>query len=219
MEQRNQLRVCSNLKLAALVLALFGVALWSGCRSTSDSGVWFPDPSIINARASNYATNSLIEGDVVSINFQYSTNYNTVQKIALDGTLNLEGAGQVKAAGKTAQQLQEELAKLYKSQVKDEIITVKVLAAGSCFYVVGAVPKPGKVPMERPMTVLEGIMEAGGFDPNRAKLSEVTVLRLEDGRQHAYRLDVGRMLRGQNPEPFYLKPFDIINVPLKTFNL
>ena len=68
------------------------------------------------------------------------------------------------------------------------------------------------------MTVLEAIMEAGGFDPNRAKLSAVTVLRIEDGKQRSYKINLKRTLRGEIEEPFYLKPFDIVHVPTKTFN-
>jgi polysaccharide export outer membrane protein len=178
-----------------------------------------PGPSV-SAYTSNslYTTDALTEGDVVGITFQYSTNYNTVQKVALDGTLNLDTVGLVKAAGKTPLQLQDELAKLYKAQVKDDVITVKVITPASSIYISGAVVRPGKVPLDRPMTVLEGIMEAGGFDPNRAKLSSITVARLENGRQRIYHINVQKILEGADPNPFYLKPFDIINVPLKTFN-
>ena len=51
--------------------------------------------------------------------------------------------------------------------------------------------------MERPMTALEAIMEAGGFDPNRAKPSQVTVLRVEDGKQKMYRLNLKRGAPGR----------------------
>ena len=132
--------------------------------------------------------------------------------------MNLESVGLVKAAGKTPLQLQEELAKLYKPQVKDDVLTVKVVASASSIYISGAVVRPGKVPLDRPMTVLEGIMEAGGFDPSRAKLSSVRVIRLEDGRQKIYMVDVRKVLDGTSDAPFYLKPFDIVHVPLKTFN-
>ncbi len=151
-------------------------------------------PQHLDARAANYTTNSLQEGDVVSIMFQYSTNFNTLQKITMDGMLNLETVGSVKAAGKTVVELQTELARLYKPQVKDDVVTVKLISSVSSVYISGAVIRPGKVPMERPMTALEAIMEAGGFDPNRAKLTQVTVLRLEDGKQKTYRLNLKQTL-------------------------
>ena len=172
----------------------------------------------VDPGAAAYATNDLLEGDVISITFQYSTNFNTVQKIGLDGTLNLQGVGQVQAAGKTAQQLQNELTDLYKNLVKEDPITIKIVAAESAVYVAGAVTRPGKIPLERPLTVLEAIMEAGGYDPYRADLSNVRVLRVENGRQKNYRVNLKRVLRGREDAPFYLKPFDVIQVATKTFN-
>jgi polysaccharide export outer membrane protein len=166
----------------------------------------------------NHGTNALQEGDLISITFQYSTNFNVTQKVPLDGLLNLETVGTVKAAGKTPQELQNELSRLYGPQTKDDVITVKLLAGASGVYVSGAVFHPGRVPMERQMTVFEAVMEAGGFDPNRAKLTAVTVVRIEEGRQKTYHLDLKRVLQGRDESPFYLKPFDIVHVPTKTFN-
>jgi polysaccharide export outer membrane protein len=222
MERTHILRWLFLWRVLALALP---VMLITGCQSSGQkfSDVKFADvpgsaPAASATVPSTYATNCLTEGDVVSISFQYSTNFNTLQKIALDGTLNLDSVGLVKAAGKTPLQLQDELAKLYKPQVKDDVLTVKIITSASSIYISGAVVRPGKVPLDRPMTVLEGIMEAGGFDPNRAKLSSVRVIRLEDGRQKIYMVDVRKVLEGDGEAPFYLKPFDIVHVPLKTFN-
>ena len=61
-------------------------------------------------------------------------------------------------------------------------------------------------------------MEAGGFDLNRADLTEVSVLRVENSRQMIYHLNVKKMLQGMNETPFYLKPYDIVHIPTKKFN-
>jgi polysaccharide biosynthesis/export protein len=196
-----------------LVLTVL-IGLVTGCRSPVSSS----EPAPLNPGMANYATNLLQEGDTVAITFQYSTNFNAIQKITLDGVLNLEAVGAVKAAGKTPIELQAELARLYKPQVKDDIITVKLLAAAASVYVGGAVNRPGKIPMERPLTAMEAIMEAGGYDLSRAKLSAVTVLRIESGHQRTYHLNLKKALRGDTDEPFYLKPFDIVHVPGKTIN-
>ncbi len=196
-------------------LLVVTAALVTGCQSGSSA---FPKAAMLDFRAANYATNLLQEGDVVSVDFQYSTNFSTLQKISMDGTLIMNSVGAVKAAGKTVEELQVELAKLYKPQIKDDVVTVKLVSSASSLYISGAVVRPGKIPMDRPMTALEAIMEAGGWDPSRAKLSEVTVLRLEEGKQKTYKTNLARVLQGQDDQPFYLKPFDIIYVPLKTFN-
>jgi polysaccharide export outer membrane protein len=163
-------------------------------------------------------TNVLHEADVIDISFRYSTNFNTIQKVGLDGMVNLVGAGQVKASGKTVAQLQNELTELYKTQVKDDPITLKIIGAAVAVYVTGAVNHPGKIPMERPLTVMDAISEAGGVDPYHARLSKVSVLRVVGDTQTIFWLNLNDVLDGSDPNPFYLKPFDVVNVPMKTFN-
>ena len=119
---------------------------------------------------------------------------------------------------KTVLQLQDELTKLYQTEAKDDPITVKVLTPEAAVYVTGSVNKPGKIPLEHPMTVLEAIMEAGGSDPLEADLSDVLVLRVEKGQQRTYHFNVRRVLNGDDTTVFYLKPFDIVRVPTKIFN-
>lgn len=189
----------------------------TGCSSVP-SAPPNPQADIVLPGTANYATNRLQEGDVVSITFQYSTNFNAVQKINLDGLINLEGVGQIKAAGKTQLELQAELAKAYKPQTKDDVVTVKLSLPVASVYIAGAVFRPGKIVMDRPLTVLEAIIEAGGFDPNRANLANVTVLRIVNGRQMSYPVNLRLVLHGKDGSPFYLRPFDIIHVPTKTFN-
>jgi polysaccharide biosynthesis/export protein len=204
-----------------------GLVLWltliliagAGCESTPPASYNNNLVSVPLAPGdADYANNPLREGDVVNITFQYSTSYNTVQKIPLDGDLNLESVGVVKAAGKTPIELQKVLADLYRPEIKDDVVTVKLVSAVSSIYVSGAVFHPGKLDMERPLTALEAVMEAGGFDPNRAKLSDVSVVRIENGKQHTYHVNLARALRGKDENPFYLRPFDIVHVPSKTFN-
>ena len=200
---------------------VMGALAMTGCESGWDSpSSNLPKmPMAAGSETGFYSTNQLHEGDIVDITFQYATNFNALQRIALDGTLNLNTVGPVKAAGKTVVELQQDLAKIYKSLAKDDVITVNLVMNSVAFvYVSGAVLKPGEVDLDRPLTAIEAVMAAGGFDNSRAKLSDVSVLRLEYGQQHAYHVNLKRVLEGKETEPFYLKPFDIIYVPAKTFN-
>lgn len=214
--------------LVAGLLAVICLA-FAGCETRYDAfspapldTFALPPSPVINASMMagqpDYSTNYIHEGDIVSINFQYSTNFNTVQQVGLDGSLNLQVAGKVHAAGKTPWQLQSELTSLYKSQAKDDPITVKIVSPAAAVYVTGAVIHPGPIPLTRPMTVIDAIMEADGFDVSRAKLSGVKVLRVEDGRAHVYHVNLQRIFDGKNDEVFYLKPFDVVQVPAKIFN-
>jgi protein involved in polysaccharide export with SLBB domain len=199
--------------LAAGLLAAALAILLPGCDSPSPSRPSFPEATAVFG-----PTNILHEGDTLDISFQYSTNFNSVQKISFDGTLNLQSIGQIKAAGKTVPDLQNELFDKYRPLVKDDVLTIKLLSAAAVVYVSGSVIRPGSFPLERPMTVMEAIMAAGGFDPNRALLSRVIVLRLESGRQKVYHVNAKRILNGDDQTPFYLKPYDIVDVPAKTLS-
>jgi len=205
--------------LMSLLLAI-GMLAAAGCRSGGDSFDLDTalTPPVVLPGMGMYSTNELHEGDVVSITFQYSTNFDSIQKIALDGMVNLEMVGPVKAAGRTLVELQQDLSVKYKPLTKDDVITVKLISSAVSVYVAGAVIRPGLVEMSRPLTALEAIMEAGGFDNSRAKLSAVSVLRIENGRQQAYPVNLKKVLDGRDKLPFYLKPFDIVYVPTKTFN-
>ncbi len=204
--------------LAMVALGMALAVLVAGCETTPQ-----PQPYL----APGYTrfdflypshTNVLDQADTISITFRYSTNFNTVQKIGLDGMVNLQVVGQVKAEGKTVEQFQQELTDLYKAEVKDDPITIRVVAPAASIYVTGAVNRPGKIPMERRMTVIDAIAEAGGPDPYRAKLSKVSVLRVEGDTQRVYWVDLNRVLNGEDQNPFFLEPFDIVRVPSKTFN-
>jgi polysaccharide export outer membrane protein len=162
---------------------------------------------------------TLREGDVIQLTFAVSTNLNTVQRIPLDGQISLQYVGKVQAAGKTTTELEKSLEKLYQPQLRGtEPITVTLISGAAGVYITGAVLRPGKIPLERPMTVLDAIMEAGGVDHSRAKLSGVTVLRVENGQRVAHHINVKRALDGKDPSLFYLKPFDIVYVPEKMLN-
>ena len=164
------------------------------------------------------ASTRLLEGDSIRINFEGDTNLNTVAKIQLDGAVMLPLIGAVRATGKTLEDLHTDLKQRYQPLLKVNEITLAMASTSASVYVSGSVLRPGRIPMDRPLTALEAIMEAGGFDFPRAKPGAVTVLRLENGQQKHYRIDLKAALCGGDPAPFQLKPFDIIHVPQKTFN-
>ena len=202
-------RSCSPLIIAMLATA----ALLGGCQQ--------PKPSKRSSAAAALPQSPmrLQEGDIVRVSFEAETNLNTLAKVQLDGSISLPWLQNIKAVGKTPDELQAELTRLYKPLVKANQLTVALAAAAASVYVSGAVLRPGRIPMERPLTVLDAIMEAGGFDYNKAKLSDVKVFRVENGSQQQYRLDLKRTMKGQDSSLFYLKPFDTVHVPEKIFNL
>lgn len=152
-------------------------------------------------------------GDELEINFFGAPELNLVQRVRPDGKISVRLFGDVQAAGKTPLDIQTELKELYATELQIKAITV-VARTSAAAYVTGAVIRPGRVELVRPMTALDAVMEAGGFDHRSgARLTKVRVLRTEGDRVQTYQLDFEEILEGKDGSPFYLKPFDTIYVP------
>src|SRR6266403_1117296 len=167
-------------KLVALVLLFC-----TGCQAPKTSHLLVAQtPNFLNA------------GDVIRITFPGAPELNQTQKIGTDGALSLPLIGTVQAAGKSPGQLQNELAALYKPQLQDNEVLVSVETRAVPVVVSGAVQKPGKIVFERPATVLEAIMEAGGFTPV-ADLKKVSLIRIVKGEHETQIVDLRNVLKGQ----------------------
>ena len=156
----------------------------------------------------------LASGDVVKLTFSAAPELNQAQKIRTDGKLSLPLVGEVDAAGKTVGQLQAELIELYKSQLKTPEVTVSLEASITSVTVSGAVNKPGKLAFERPTTVLQAIMEAGG--PSEfGTLKRVRLMRVVNGVYKSQVMDLHDL--SKEVKPFYVRDNDMIYVSQSTF--
>jgi polysaccharide biosynthesis/export protein len=153
----------------------------------------------------------LSAGDTIKVSFTSAPELNQAEKIQPDGSVNLPLIGQVYAVGKTTGQLQGELTNLYKSQLQNSDVIVTLDTVAIPVVVSGEVQKPGKVVFERPATVLEAIMEAGGFtaygDPKK-----IAVIRQVNGVQHTQIVDLGPLLHGKPGRVMYVSAGDVIYV-------
>jgi protein involved in polysaccharide export with SLBB domain len=186
-------------KLAALALLFC-----TGCQG----------PSKNRAPLVSQTPNDLTPGDVVKISFPAAPELNQTQKIGTDGSLSLPLVGEVHAAGKNPGELQSELATLYKPQLQDNEVVVTLETRAVPVVVSGAVQKPGKIIFERPATVLEAIMEAGGFTPE-ADLKKVSLIRIVKGKHESQMVDLRAILKGQPIPAIYCSGGDVIYVPEK----
>jgi len=161
------------------------------------------------------ATNEIVlhEGDSVRITFPGAPSLDTVAPIRTDGMITLQSVGEFKAAGLTPSAMEVELLKLYGPQLQTKEVSVSVVSSAFPVYVSGAVLRPGKIMSDRPLTALEAIMEAGGFDNAKANLKAVRIIRNDNGKTEHYTIDLRKVLKGAATEQFSIKPHDIIFVP------
>ncbi|HEX3628135.1 MAG TPA: polysaccharide biosynthesis/export family protein [Verrucomicrobiae bacterium] len=201
------------------LLLLFAVLIAiSGCQSEEleNTPILPPHPNAGSLNSSTQSAQSMVlrEGDTLAISIPGSPTLDTTQQIRTDGKINLPLIGEVTASGKTPETLQNELLDLYRPQVssaKQVIVTVQ--SPNIPVYVIGAVLRPGPVTVNHPLTVLDAVMEAGGFDYTKANLRSVVIVRQEKNRTVRYKRDLKKAMAGSNDQPFYLEPFDIVYVP------
>jgi polysaccharide export outer membrane protein len=195
--------------LLGLIVGLAGCSTSPTFEQVDNSAV-APPPTAVKPE-----TVILREGDSIRVTFPGTPALNggQAQVIRRDGKINLPLVGDVVAAGKTPLDLEKELAKLYANQLLDNKVVVTVEASSFPVYVSGAVLRPGKILSDHPMTALEAIMEAGGFDETRANEKKVQIIRNNKGHMEHYTLNLKRVIDGEDNTPFYLKPADIVHVP------
>jgi len=196
-------------RLKQFAPGLVVLALAVGCQTDQS----FPLPAQQGTNATEIVT--LRESDVLKISFPGAANLNTTQPIRRDGMISMPLIGEVKAVGKTPAELEKELSELYSTQLLSKDVTVEVQSSTFPVYVSGSVLHPGKIMSDHPITALEAVMEAGGFDYTKANLKKVQVTRREAVGTRVYVLNLKQVMEGRGGESFYLKPYDIVTVPEK----
>ncbi len=157
---------------------------------------------------------TLAAGDSVDITFPGATTLSGVRQIGPEGTITMPIVGAVQAAGKTVAELEGELEQKYANQLQDKDVIVTLAGSANVVYVSGSVARPGRVQLDRPLTALEAVLEAGGFLPE-ANMKKVSIFRYEGDQNVTYVVNLEPVFEGGPVSPFYLKPRDVVLVPKK----
>jgi protein involved in polysaccharide export with SLBB domain len=160
---------------------------------------------------------ALVPGDVLEVKFFYTPDLNESQIVRPDGKIALQLVGEVEAGGKSPAELRDELLVLYTPHLKTPEITIVIRSFyDRRVFVGGKVMAPGIVEMLGRMTLLEAIMQVGGFDLREAEVQNVVVIRHINGQRYGQSIDLKPALTGDEVQPFYLEPKDIVYVPQTT---
>jgi polysaccharide export outer membrane protein len=200
-------------KLVWFMVTLAPLLLFTACAGQSFNPAMTPQ----QMASESLAEQTLSPGDVVDIKFSYNPELNDTQRIRPDGNITLQIIGDVKAAGLSPEALQEELIKRYTGQLRNPsiIVTVKTLRNNKV-YVGGEVMKPGEVEIPGRLTAFEAISQSGGFKTDTAAVQNVVIIRNRNGKQYGTLLNFQKALSGEEVNPFYLRPGDIVYVPQTT---
>ncbi len=131
-----------------------------------------------------------------------------------DGKITLPLLNDVQAAGATPMQLAGAISEGLKKFINTPQVTVTVTEINSRrIYVTGEVARAGAFPLLPNMTVLQALSSSGGFT-QFARLKNIYVLRVEDGKQVKHPFNYKEVVNGKNAvQNILLEPGDVIVVP------
>lgn len=201
-----------NSRLRSFYLGLVAVTsvlfVCAGCETPTQQ------PFPVQTTAKTAVT--LTAGDVIKLTFPGAPEMNQSQKIRADGKVSLPQVGEVTASGKTVIDFQNDLVRLYKTQLRNSEVVVTLESSVVQVVVSGSVAKPGKLTFDRPTTVFQAIMEAGGAN-EYGRLNKVQIVRTVNGSQLTQILDLRPTLSGKTTNAFYVRDGDVIFVPQSAF--
>jgi polysaccharide export outer membrane protein len=157
-------------------------------------------------------------GDVFQIRVFGQDDLTGKYQVGPDGTIRFPFLGVVTVGGKEADAIANEIAaKLKEGQyLLDPQVSVFVEQTNSKrVSILGAVAKPGTLPIVPGMTVVQAVSTSGGFTSLASKDDTVVTRRL-NGKLERYRIPVSDITRGV-VEDFPLRAGDIIFVPERVF--
>lgn len=130
-----------------------------------------------------------------------------------DGKITFPLVGDLPAAGRTAKQLTDDLAKALAVYIKEPVVTVSVDEINNFkVYVLGEVATQGVLTLRRRTRLLEAIALSGGLSQFADK-SNIVLMRYEGGKETRTRIDYRKVVSGERPElNVFLKPGDTIIV-------
>jgi polysaccharide biosynthesis/export protein len=189
------------------LIFLVSAALLFGCQSPLPP---LPNPS------GPYTAVRLSPGDVLKFSFAEESDLDQTQKIRRDGKISLPYLGEVRAAGMRVIDLQRELTRRYNDYLDNPEVLVTLENGVGTIIVSGFAVYPGKVAFDRPTTVYQAIMQAGGVS-DYGSLSNIHLTRVVNGVQLTETVNLRPSIHGEPIHPKYVQDGDVIYISRSLF--
>jgi polysaccharide export outer membrane protein len=150
--------------------------------------------------------------DVIEVSVYQDKELDRTVPVRPDGKISLPLIGEMTASGKTAIELQKEIAQRLKQFVADPTVTVVVKEVNSPKVTVfGEVKNPNMYKIKDKATLLDVIALAGGLTDYSKK--KVIVSRIgPNGETQFIKVNIDDLIKGKRPDPFYVFPYDKISI-------
>lgn len=165
----------------------------------------------VKAGAGTYGVNP---GDILEISVWKEEDLSKQVIVRPDGYFSFPLTGDIRAAGRTIEDVRRDVATSVSRFVPDPVVSVAILEPrGSKVYVIGQVNRAGEYPINRYVDVVQAISMAGGFTPF-AQLDNIKILRRNGDAQTAIAFSYGDIAAGKRlQQNIVLAPGDTVLVP------
>lgn len=153
-------------------------------------------------------------GDVLGISVWNEEALQQEVLVLPDGTISFPLVGILSVAGKSPEQVQEELKQKLSRLIPDPEVNLTVQEVeGNNIFIIGKVINPGRYPMTRPTDVVQALSLAGGFTPY-ADTDKIKIFRRNGEKQKVLNFNYSRVADGKALETnVLLQSGDTIVVP------
>ena len=204
--------VCQNTRGSQVVFGVYAFLVFvalacGGCQS--------PLPPLPNPPGPRTAVR-LSPGDVIKVSYADESIPDQTQKIRRDGKVSLPLIGEVTAAGERPIDFQHELASRYEGKLENNEVLVTLENGAATAIVSGFANKPGGITFDRPTTVYQAIMLAGGVS-DYGSASSVHLTRIINGVQLTETINLRPTIHGKPTKPKYVQDGDVIYIARNWF--
>lgn len=153
-------------------------------------------------------------GDILNISVWKDEALTKQVAVLPDGTINFPLVGQIKASDRTVEEINTEITDKIRKYVPEPSLSVMVHQVNSLLlYVIGKVNKPGILPVNTNINVLQALTMAGGLNPF-AKRNEIKIFRQQGEETTILTFDYDKVTEGKDLiENIVLRRGDTIVVP------
>ncbi len=157
---------------------------------------------------------TLHAGDVISLDYRYTPEFNQTVTIQPDGYVTLDIVGDVKIAGLTLDEVHDQIVKMASSRLNHPELNLTLKDFEHPYIVVaGEVAKPGKFELRDDTTALQAIMLAGGFKDSARDTKVVLFRRINQQMAEVRQLNLHNVRRTSDLEhDTELQPGDMLLV-------
>lgn len=157
---------------------------------------------------------TLQTGDVISLDYRYTPEFNQTATVQPDGYVNLELVGSIKVSGLSITEIHDQIVRMASSRLNNPELSITLKEFQHPFVVVsGEVATPGKFELHENTTALQAVMLAGGFKDSARDTRVFLFRRINGDTAEVRRLDLHNVTKTSDLErDTELQPGDMLLV-------